>query len=215
MLRFMSTLPLENIERGLREEDARLEATQNSKTYRGFCLYRQDSTGLIPKKVEDRIVDTNKSVFLEFISIVCERVSPMQIGAVSKRYDFILSGIEVPKAIDLPKSMSIQRVRVSPSTSQHNAKNMIRRIQAAVGDLDIHEIQPGKDPLSELLPLGGWHPVNAKLRLIHFQKDSIYEEFQPRDCVMPSCVICGGGAAKKEEEQQKQLMMEEAENKLE
>ena len=209
----MGTQPGKHIETGLREEDARPEATQNIKTYRGFCLYRQDSTGLIPKKVEDRIVDTNKSVFLEFISIVCERVQPMQIGALSKRYEFILSDVEIPKAIDLPKSMSIQRVRVSPSTSQHNAKNMIKRIQAAVGDLYIHEIQPGKDPLSELLPLGGWHPVNAKFRLIHFQKDSIYEEFQPRNCIVPSCVICGGGA-KKGEEQQKQLMIEEPENML-
>jgi hypothetical protein len=170
----MGTPPAKHIETGLREEDAKLEATQNIKTYRGFCLYRQDSTGLIPKKVEDRIVDTNKSVSLEFISIVCERVQPMQIGALSKRYDFIFSDLEVPKAIDLPKSMSIQRVKVSPSTSQHNAKNMIKRIQAAVGDLDIHEIQPGKDPLSELLPMGGWHPVNPKFRLIYFQKDSIY-----------------------------------------
>jgi hypothetical protein len=209
----MSTQPIKHIERGLLEEDARREGTQNIKTYRGFCLCRQDSAELTPKKVEDRIVDTNKYVFLDFISIVCERVPLMQLGPISKRYDFILSDTAVPKVIDLPKSMSIQRVRVSPSTSQHNAKNMIRRIQVAVGDLDIHEIQPGKDPLSELLPSGGWHPVSPKFRLIHFQKQSIYEEFQPRDC-MPSCVICRGGATKKDQEQQKQLMMEEPENVL-
>ena len=55
--------------------------------------------------------------------------------------------------------------------------------------------------------------MNPKFKLIHFQKDSIYEEFQPKGCAMPSCVICGS-TAKKKEEQQQHLISEKEENKL-
>jgi hypothetical protein len=209
----MSAQPTKHIERSLRVEHTRAEATQNIKTYLGFCVHRDDSsTRPSHNTLEDRIA-AHRSMTLEFISIVCERVPLLPIEAAIERYDFTVSGIEIPIAIDLPKSMSIQWVRISPSTSYQDAKNMVRRIQAAVGDLAVHEIQAGRNPLSELLPVGGWHPVNPKFKLIHFQKDSIYEEFQPQDCVMPSCVICGGTAKKKEEQQQHVISMKE-ENKL-
>lgn len=81
---------------------------------------------------------------------------------------------------------------------------MVRRIQSAIGDLDAHEIRTGIDPLSELLPLGSWHPVNTNFKIIHYQKDSTYEEFIPKKCVNPSCVVCDRITAKKEEEHQQQ-----------
>lgn len=72
-------------------------------------------------------------------------------------------------------------------------------MQSAIGDLDAIEIRTGIDPLSELLPLRGWHLVNINFKLMHYQKDSTYGEFIPKKCAIPSCVICGRIAAKKEE----------------
>jgi hypothetical protein len=130
---------------------------------------------------EDRIT-SRKPMTLEFISIVCEHI-PLPIEAAAERYDFSSvsgGGVEIPPAIELPKFMTIQRVRIPHSTSQQDIENVGRRIQIAVADLDVHEIQAGRDALSQLLPVGGWHYVKSRLKLINFEKDCIYEEYRKR-----------------------------------
>jgi hypothetical protein len=140
-----------------------------------------------------------RTIVLEFISIVCEQISILPIGAKAARYGLPISGILSQSAIDLPKSISTQRVRLLSSTSNQDIRNMVRRILSAIGDLDANEIRTGVDPLSELLPLGGWHPVNINFKIIHYQKDSTRGEFIAKKCAIPSCVICGRIAPKKEE----------------
>jgi hypothetical protein len=192
----MSTQAVEDVERTLREEQARVEAAQSIKTYVRFCIHRYDYSRGNPNGMENR-KDANRSIVLEFISIVCERISILPIASKRARRDFPIIRIETHSAIDLPKSMSTQRVRVSPSTSNQDIRNMVRGIQSAIGDLDAHEIRTAIDPLSELLPLGGWHPVNTNFKIIYYQKDSTYEEFIPKKCVIPSCVVCDRIAARK------------------
>jgi hypothetical protein len=141
-------------------------------------------------------------MILEFISIVCEHI-PLPIEAAAERYDFSSvsgGGVEIPPAIELPKFMTIQRVRIPHSTSQQDIENVGRRIQIAVADLDVHEIQAGRDALSQLLPVGGWHYVKSRLKLINFEKDCIYEEYSPQPCSMPSCPICMVVVAKRGKE---------------
>jgi hypothetical protein len=74
------------------------------------------------------------------------------------------------------------------------------RIQIAVADLDVHEIQAGRDALSQLLPVGGWHYVKSRQKLINFEKDCVYEEYSPQPCCMPSCPICMVVVAKRGKE---------------
>lgn len=181
-----------HIEHLLKEEEAEQEAVQNLKTYKGFCVHRHNSRHIhttMEEEEEDRIA-SRKPMVLEFISIVCEHI-PLPVEAAAKRYDFSsVSGVEIPSVIELPKSMTIQRVSISHSTSQQDLENVGRRIQIAVADLDVHEIQAGRDVLSQLLPVGGWHYVKSRLKLINFEKDCIYEEYSPQPCSMPSCPIC-------------------------
>jgi hypothetical protein len=181
--------PSIHIERLLKEEEAEQEAVQNLKTYKGFCVHRHNSRHIHTTMEEDRIA-SRKPIVLEFISIVCEHI-PLTIEAAAERYDFSsVSRVEIPPAIELPKSMTIQRVRIPSSTSQQDIDNVGHRIQIAVADLDVHEIQAGRDALSQLLPVGGWHYVKSRLKLINFEKDCIYEEYSPQPCCMPSCPIC-------------------------
>lgn len=191
--------PSMDIERLLKEEEAEQEAVQNLKTYKGFCVHRHNSRHIHTTMEEDRIA-SRKPMVLEFISIVCEHI-PFPIEAAAERYDFSsVSGIEIPPAIELPKSMTIQRVRIPRSTSQQDIENVGRRIQIAVADLDVHEIQAERDALSQLLPVGGWHYVKSRLKLINFEKDCIYEEYSPQPCCMPNCPICMVVVAKKGKE---------------
>jgi hypothetical protein len=194
--------PSIHIERLLKEEEAEQEAVQNLKTYKGFCVRRHNSRHIhtTMEEEEDRIA-SHKPMVLEFISIVCEHI-PLPIEAAAERYDFSsVSGVEIPPAIELPKSMTIQRVRIPHSTSQQqDIENVGRRIQIAVADLDVHEIQAGRDALSQLLPVGGWHSVKSRLKRINFEKDCIYEEYSPQPCCMPSCPICMVIVAKKGKE---------------
>ncbi|MDP8888236.1 MAG: hypothetical protein M3M89_01230 [Thermoproteota archaeon] len=141
---------------------------------------------------EDRIA-SRKPMVLEFVSIVCEHIPvPIEEAAV-ERYDVnSVSSVEnsPPPMIELPKSMTIQRLRVPGSISQQDIESVSRRIQIAVADLDVHEIQAGRDVLSQLLPVGGWHYVKSRLKLVNFEKDCIYEEYSPQSCSMPTCPIC-------------------------
>lgn len=107
----MRTQAVEDIERSLREEQARVEAAQSIKTYVGFCIQRYDSSRGITSGIENP-KDANRSIVLEFISIVFERISILPIGSKSASYDFPISIIETHSGIDLPKSMFTQRVRV-------------------------------------------------------------------------------------------------------
>jgi hypothetical protein len=192
--------PSIDIEHLLKEEEVEQEAVQNLKTYKGFCINRHNSRHIHTTMEEDRIA-SRKPMVLEFISIICERI-PLPIEAAAERYDFSsVSGVEIPPVIELPKSMTIQRVRIPHTTSQQDIENVSRRIQIAVADLDVHEIQAGRDVLSQLLPVGGWHYVKSRLKLINFEKNCIYEEYSPQPCCMPSCPICiGEVAARKRKE---------------
>jgi hypothetical protein len=194
--------PRIHIERLLKEEEAEQEAVQNLKTYKGFCVHRDNSRHIHKTTAEDRIA-SRKPMVLEFISIVCEHI-PLPIEAAAERYDFSsvngVNGVEVPPVIELPKSMTIQRVRIPRSTSQQDIENMGRRIQIAVAYLDVHEIHAGRDVLSQLLPVGGWHYVKSRLKLINFEKDCVYEEYSPQPCCVPSCPICMVVVAKKGKE---------------
>lgn len=183
--------PSIHIERLLKEEEAEQEAVQNLKTYKGFCVHRHNSRHIHTTMEEDDRIASRKPMVLEFISIVCEHI-PLPIEAAAERYDFssVSGGVEIPPAIELPKSMTIQCVRIPRSTSQQDIENVGRRIQIAVADLDVHEIQAGRDALSQLLPVGGWHYVKSRLKLINFEKDCIYEEYSPQPCCMSSCPIC-------------------------
>ncbi len=180
-----------NIEHVLKEQEAEQEAVENLKTYKGFCVRRDNSRHIHNTTMEEEDqTASRKPMVLEFISIICEHI-PLSIEAAEERYDFSsVSGVEVPPVIELPKSMAIQCVRIPRGTSQQDIENVGRRIQIAVADLDVHEIQAGKDVLSQLLPVGGWHYVKSKLKLINFEKDCIYEEYSPQPCRMPSCPIC-------------------------
>lgn len=180
-----------NIEHVLKEQEAEQEALANLKTYKGFCAYRDNSRHIHNTTMEEDRIASRKPMVLEFISIICEHI-PLPVEAAGERYDFSssVSGVEVPPIIELPKSMTIQRVRVPSITSQQDIENVGRRIQIALADLDVHEIQAGKDVLSQLLPVGEWHYVKSRLKLINFEKDCIYEEYSPQPCCMPSCPIC-------------------------
>ena len=182
--------PSIHIERLLKEEEAEQEAVQNLKTYKGFCVHRHNSRHFHTTMEEDRIA-SRKPMVLEFISIVCEHI-PLPIEAAAERNDSSssVSGVEIPSVIELPKSMTIQRVCIPRSTSPQDIENVGRRIQIAVADLDVHEIQAGRDALSQLLPVGGWHHVKSRLKLIDFEKDCIYEGYSPQPCCIPSCPIC-------------------------
>ncbi len=183
-----------NIEHVLKEQEAEQEAAENLKTYKGFCVRRNNSRHIHNTTMEEEDQTASfKPMVLEFISIICEHI-PLSIEAAGGRYDFSssngVSGVEVPRIIELPKSMIIQRVRIPHARSQEDIETVGRRIQIAVADLDVHEIQAGKDVLSQLLPVGGWHYVKSRLKLINFEKDCIYEEYCPQPCRMPSCPIC-------------------------
>jgi hypothetical protein len=184
-----------NIEHVLKEQEAEQEAVENLKTYKGFCVRRDNSRHIHNTTMEEEDQTASfKPMVLEFISIICEHI-PLSIGAAGGRYDFSsssngVSGVEIPRVIELPKSMTIQRVRIPHGRSQEDIDTVGRRIQIAVADLDVHEIQAGKDVLSQLLPVGGWHYVKSRLKLINFEKDCIYEEYCPQPCRMPSCPIC-------------------------
>ena len=180
-----------NIEHVLKEQEAEQEAVENLKTYKGFCVRRDNSRHIHNTTMEEEDqTASRKPMVLEFISIICEHI-PLPIEAAEERYDFSsVSGVEIPPVIELPKFMTIQRVRIPRGTSQQDIENVGRRIQIAVADLDVHEIQAGKDVLSQLLPVGGWHYVKSRLKLINFEKDCIYEEYSPQPCCMPSCPIC-------------------------
>jgi hypothetical protein len=194
--------PSVHIERLLKEEEAEQEAVQNLKIYKGFCVHRHNSRHIhTTMEEEDDRITSRKPMILEFISIVCEHI-PLPIEAAAERYDFssVSGGVEIPPAIELPKFMTIQRVRIPHSTSQQDIENVGRRIQIAVADLDVHEIQAGRDALSQLLPVGGWHYVKSRLKLINFEKDCIYEEYSPQPCSMPSCPICMVVVAKRGKE---------------
>jgi hypothetical protein len=181
--------PRIHIERLLKEEEAEQEAVQNLKTYKGFCVHR-DNSRHIPKTMAEGRIASRKPTILELISIVCEHI-PLPIEAAAERYDVSsVNGVEIPPVIELPKSMTIQWVRIPHTTSQQDIENVGRRIQIAVADLDVHEIHAGRDVLSQLLPVGGWHYVNSRLKLINFEKDCIYEEYSPQPCCVPSCPIC-------------------------
>jgi hypothetical protein len=192
--------PSTHIEHLLKEEEAEQEAVQNLKTYKGFCVHRDNSRHIHKTMAEDRTA-SRKPMVLEFISIVCEHI-PLPIEAAAECYDFSsVNGVEVPPIIELPKSMTIQQVRIPrSSTSQQDIENVSRRIQMAIADLDVHEIHAGRDVLSQLLPVGGWHYVKSRLKLINFEKDCIYEEYSPQPCCMPSCPICMIVVAKKGKE---------------
>ncbi len=184
-----------NIEHVLKEQEAEQEAIENLKTYKGFCVRRDNSRHIhntTMEKEEDQTASF-KPMVLEFISIICERI-PLSLESAGGRYDSSSSssnGVEIPRIIELPKSMTIQRVRIPPhGRSQEDIETIGRRIQIAVADLDVHEIQAGKDVLSQLLPVGGWHYVKSRLKLINFEKDCIYEEYCPQPCRMQSCPIC-------------------------
>ncbi len=189
------------IERLLKEEEAKQEAVQNFKTYKGFCVYRHNSRRHIHTTMEeeDRIASYKPTV-LEFISIVCEHI-PLPKEVATERYDSSnVSGVEIHAAIELPKSMTIQRVRIAHNTTQQDIESVGRRIQMAVADLDVREIQAGENTLSQLLPVGKWHYVKSTLKLINSEKDCIYEEYSPQPCSMPSCPICMTVVAKKGKE---------------
>ena len=182
-----------NIEHVLKEQEAEQEAVENLKTYKGFCVRRDNSRHIHNTTMEEDQTASRKPMVLEFISIICEHIA-LSIEAAGGRYDFSssngVSGVEIPRIIELPKSMTIQRVRIPHGRSQEDIDTVGRRIQIAVADLDVHEIQAGKDVLSQLLPVGGWHYVKSRLKLINFEKDCIYEEYSPQPCCMPSCPIC-------------------------
>ena len=191
------------IEHLLKEEEAKQEAVQNFKTYKGFCVYRHNSRRHIHTTMEeerDRIASYKPTV-LEFISIVCERI-PLPIEVAAGRFDSssVSGGVETAAAIELPKSMIIQRVRIPRNTNQQDIENAGRRIQISVADLDVHEIQAEENMLSQLLPVGKWHYVKSKLKLINSEKDCIYEEYSPQPCRLPSCPICMTAVAKKGKE---------------
>ena len=193
-----------NIEHVLKEQEAEQEAVENLKTYKGFCVRRDNSRHIHNTTMEEEDQTASfKPMVLEFISIICEHI-PLSIGAAGGRYDFSssngVSSVEIPRVIELPKSMTIQRVRIPHGRSQEDIDTVGRRIQIAVADLDVHEIQAGKDVLSQLLPVGGWHYVKSRLKLINFEKDCIYEEYSPQPCSMPSCPICMVAVAKKGKE---------------
>jgi len=193
-----------NIEHVLKEQEAEQEAVENLKTYKGFCVRRDNSRHIHNTTMEEEDQTASfKPMVLEFISIICEHI-PLSIGAAGGRYDFSssngVSSVEIPRVIELPKSMTIQRVRIPHGRSQEDIDTVGRRIQIAVADLDVHEIQAGKDVLSQLLPVGGWHYVKSRLKLINFEKDCIYEEYSPQPCCMPSCPICIVVVAKKGKE---------------
>ena len=184
-----------NIEHVLKEQEAEQEAVENLKTYKGFCVRRDNSRHIhnTNMKEEDQTASF-KPMVLEFISIICERI-PLSLESTGGPYDSSssngASGVEIPRIIELPKSMTIQRVRIPHSRSQEDIETVGRRIQIAIADLDVHEIQAGKDDvLSQLLPVGGWHYVKSRLKLINFEKDCIYEEYCPQPCRMPNCPIC-------------------------
>src|SRR5918998_470512 len=182
-----------NIEHVLKEQEAEQEAVENLKTYKGFCVRRDNSRHIHNTTMEEDQTASRKPMVLEFISIICEHIA-LSIEAAGGRYDFSssngVSGVEIPRIIELPKSMTIQRVRIPHGRSQEDIDTVGRRIQIAVADLDVHEIQAGKDVLSQLLPVGGGHYVKSRLKLINFEKDCIYEEYSPQPCCMPSCPIC-------------------------
>lgn len=190
-----------NIEHVLKEEEVKQEAIENLKTYKGFCVHRDNSRHIPNTTMEKDRTASRKPMVLEFISIICEHI-PLSIEAAGERYDFSssVSGVEIPRVIELPKFMTIQRVRIPRRTSEQDIGNVGRRIQIAVADLDVHEIQAGKDVLSQLLPVGGWHYVKSRLKLINFEKDCIYEEYSPQPCRMPGCPICMAVVAKKGKE---------------
>lgn len=188
------------IERLLKEEEAKQEAVQNFKTYKGFCVYRHNSRHIHTTMEEKDRIASYTPMVLEFISIVCERI-PLPIEGAAERYDSSsVSGVETPAAIELPKSMTIQRVRILHNTNPQDIENAGRRIQIAVADLDVHEIKAEENMLSQLLPIGKWHYVKSTLKLINSEKDCIYEEYSPQPCCMPSCPICMTVVAKKGKE---------------
>jgi hypothetical protein len=190
-----------HIERLLKEEEAKQEAVQNLKTYKGFCVYRHNSQYNHTIMEDDQIASI-KPMVLEFISIVCEHI-PLPVEATRERYDVdSVSDIKIPPIIELPKSMTIQRLRIPSNISQDDIESVGRRIQIAVADLDVHVIQAGRDALSQLLPVSGWHYVKSRLKLINFEKDCIYEEYSPHPCHMPTCPICMVAVAKKGKEKQ-------------
>ena len=191
----LAILPHIFIERLLKGEEAKQEALQNLKTYKGFRIYKYNSQH-IQTTAGDQTAPY-ESIVLEFISIVCERIHlPIQVAA--ERHDFSnVSGVEIPVTIELPKSMSIQRVRIPHNSGQQDIENMARRIQVAVADLNVYEIQAEGDTLSQLLPVGRWHHVKSALKLISFEKDCIYEEYSPQPCSISSCPICMKVVAKK------------------
>ncbi|MDQ3727323.1 MAG: hypothetical protein M3307_03700, partial [Thermoproteota archaeon] len=141
-----------NIEHVLKEQEAEQEAVENLKTYKGFCVRRDNSRHTHNTTMEEDQTASRKPMVLEFISIICEHIA-LSIEAAGGRYDFSsssngVSGVEIPRVIELPKSMTIQRVRIPRGRSQEDIETVGRRIQIAVADLDVHEIQAGKDVLS-------------------------------------------------------------------
>lgn len=74
-----------------------------------------------------------RTIVLEFVSKVCEQISILPIGAKAARYGLPIRGILSQSAIDLPKSISTQRVRLLSSTSNQDIRNMVRRILSAIG----------------------------------------------------------------------------------
>ena len=179
--------PSVHIERLLKEEEAEQEAVQNLKIYKGFCVHRHNSRHIhTTTEEEESRITSRKPMILEFISIVCEHI-PLPIEAAAERYDFSSvsgGGVEIPPAIELPKFMTIQRVRIPHSTSQQDIENVGRRIQIAVSDLDVHEIQAGRDALSQLLPVGGWHYVTSRLKLINLKRTAFTRN------IVPSRALC-------------------------
>ncbi len=211
----VSTRPMKHIKRALREDDDAADDEQHKiKTYRGFCVHRsEDIHHHLIRTIQDRIVaaQPRPPTVLELIEIVCEHIPLLPtIEAAAERYDddgpdsttaaammtdsSSSSSMHeiIPVSIDLPKSMSINRVRIAPSTSQRDLEDMVKRIRSAVQDLEVTEIvSAARDPLSALLPLAGYHPVESKLKVINVEKDSTYEEYKPVPCSFDCCPICG------------------------
>ncbi|HZA47857.1 MAG TPA: hypothetical protein VE521_02905, partial [Nitrososphaera sp.] len=122
-----------NIEHVLKEQEAEQEALANLKTYKGFCVYRDNSRHIHNTTMEEDRIASRKPMVLEFISIICEHI-PLPVEAAGERYDFSsssngVSGVEIPRVIELPKSMTIQRVRIPHGRSQEDIETVGRRIQ--------------------------------------------------------------------------------------
>jgi hypothetical protein len=201
---------MRDIERLLVEDAAELETVRRFKTYKGFCVHRHSSEYIQPtskyEEDEEGIASRN-SVVLEFISILCEHIPFPMKGAV-KYYDFSFSSVDNPVAIELPKYRTTQRVRL-PSCYR-DPDDMVNIIHGAVKDLDVHKTHAGGDSLSELLPVGQWHRVKIRLKVINLEKNYIYEEYSPQPCGISRCHICREVTIKKEKvEKEKRSLFEQ------